>query len=321
MRARDIRLKTKRLSRHYDLLATARSKRAGYKTRVPSSTAVRKLAVRIRGQFLSHYFTEPPKWRLAMRKLARRRTLPDFCVIGPGKTGTSDLAVSIMSHPNVLPPLSKEFWSSDPQTWRKFYPTERQKKSHARRHGVALCPFCVPCLSRIDIPYRLAHSKADIKVVILLREPAERLYSHWKWEVLLAGRKYVESLPFLSTFGAYVDMSLSVYGCMPANSPCSARGLESSIYWRSVQHWMSCFGASNVLVLDVAEYFADRLPVLHTIQSFVGLPCFDNPYLEKTNANPLALPPADPQSMHKLRAFFQPHNERLWEVIGKKFPW
>lgn len=321
MGAHDTKLKTQLVSRHYDLLADARTSQAGYGTPASSRTAVRKLAGRIQGQFLPHYFTNPPKWRLAVRKLARRRTLPDFCVIGPGKAGTSDLAVSIMSHPNVLPPFSKEFWSSDPETWRKFYPTERQKKNHAKRHGAAMSPFCVPCLSKLDIPYRLSQIKPDMKVVIVLREPAERLYSHWKWEVLLAGKRYVESLPFLSTFSAYVDMSLSVYGCLPTNNPCSARGLEMSIYWRAVEHWMTCFGKANLLVLDVREYFDDRLPVLHRIQSFVGLPYFDNPFLEKTNANPLQLPPADEESMEKLRTFFQPHNERLWQIIGKKFAW
>lgn len=311
-----------KLSRHYELVMSQKVASSGYLTPSVRMSLGRKLAMRIESQFLSHYFAHPPKWRVGIRRLTGKRTLPDFCVIGPAKAGTSDLAVSIMSHPNVLPPLVKEFWSANPEEWRIFYPTARERLAHAKQYGTALSPYCVPCLHWMDIPHHLSLSKPDMKVVILLREPTERLYSYWKWEILAAGKKYVESLPFLATFDAYVDMALSTYGCYPGWSPCSARGLEMSIYWKAVAYWIKCFGKKNVLVLDVGDYFNDRAPFLLEIQEFVGLPRIEMSHTHKaTNVNPVHLSPPNVESMERLRSFFRSHNDRLWEVIGKRFSW
>ena len=40
-----------------------------------------------------------------------------------------------------------------------------------------------------------------------------------------------------------------------------------------------------------------------------------------TVENPLTLPPPDEASVAKLSRFFRPHNEMLWELLGKRFAW
>ena len=46
---------------------------------------------RWRYQFLSHYFSRPPGWRLYLRRLGGERVYPNFASLGPVKSGTSDL--------------------------------------------------------------------------------------------------------------------------------------------------------------------------------------------------------------------------------------
>ena len=148
------------------------------------------------------------------------------------------------------------------------------------------------------------------------------MYSHWKWEVLATGKERANRLPFLSTFSAYVDTSLAVHAVAPMFTACSSHGLETSIYWKSVQYWIECFGERNVLVLDVADYFTDRDSVMHSLEDFVGLPRVTLPSFPKVvNENPLQLPPPDSVSMSRLTTFFRPHNEKLWSIIGKRFAW
>jgi hypothetical protein len=310
------------LSRHYDMLAEVRMETLGYQPSGQKKSFLYRSIRAIKRHFLSHYFAAPPTWRKLIRRIGDTRTLPDFCVVGPFKAGTSDLAVNILLHPNVMPPLSKEFWERNPEEWRVYYATETQKRTYAKYHGVSLSPYLTPALHFMEVPYNLSKVKPNAKVVITLRDPVERFFSHWKWEMFLSGKNVAYSLPFLSTFPAYVERSLVVFPNLPMFSSCGLSGLEASIYWKAVEYWIECFGSDNVLVLDVGDYFRDRNGFLRKIHEFVGLPHVTAPtYKKKTNENPLKLPPPDDESISKLRKFFEPHNERLWQVIGKEFEW
>jgi hypothetical protein len=270
-------------------------------------------------QFLPHYFYSPPSWRVWLRRFASERALPDFCMIGPPKSGTSDLAVTIMSHPNIITPLLKEFSSSDPQEWRPYYPTLSAVRRHMRRHGVALCPFVAPYLHRIDIPIILAAIRPETKIVITLRNPAELIFSDWKWHLLHRERRLVEKVPFLTTFAAFVDKALELFPELPVPF---YPGLHCGIYANSVSQWILAFGKKNVRVCDVADYFRDRNAYLLRLEAFLGLPHVPLPqHLPVANRNPVEVPMADPASIAKLREFFEPYNRRLWNVIGTTYSW
>jgi len=311
-----------KLTRGYDLVASYRMRELGYGTPPEYRSRWRRMAAMLEYQFLPHYFGTPPDWRLGLRQFGGRRTLPDFCVIGPIKSGSSDLAVSLMLHPNVMTPLAKEFPIGDAESWRIFYPTEDEKRRHAERHGVALAPYLAPFMHSMLLIDALHRARPDAKIVLTLRDPVERTYSHWKWDMFLSGKKRAETLPFLSTFSAYVDTALEVYPEHAMYSACGASALQTSIYWKSVGYWREKFGAENVMVADMGEYFSDRNGLLRKIQEFVGLPHAEIPSPKvKVNENPIRVPPADAASKAKLKAFFEPHNQKLWDLIGKRFAW
>lgn len=281
-------------------------------------TASRWSAI-LQRQFLPHYFGSPPRWRIWIRNLRKARALPDFCIIGPIKSGTSDLAVTIMSHPNVLCPLVKEFRSTDPLAWKTFYPTLTHVHRHARQHGVALCPFVGPYLHCLDIPIILSSLRPNTKIIINLRNPSELVFSEWKWTVLNNKKQLVDRLQFLKTFPAYVDKLIELFPAVPAPL---GRALHFGIYAPSVAQWLQSFGETNLQILDISDYFTDRNAYLTHVESFLGLPHVPLPHrLPIANANPLDGLAAPPETCAKLRAFFEPYNMRLWDVIGKAFPW
>ncbi len=324
MNAAEIEYKRNKLSRSYQLVSEHRRMFNGYMSENEFPSKLQYLVKLLEYQFLPHYFGIPPSWRKLLRKFGGKRTLPDFCVIGPIKSGTSDLAVNIMLHPNIMTPLAKEFYIPDPEEWRIFYPTERQKKKHASLYGSALSPFLAPYLYWMELTYKLSQMQPNTKIVLTLRDPVKRVYSHWKWEVFLSGKKRASELPFLISFPAYVDKALAVFPEYPMYTykGRDADALQISIYWKAVSYWMECFGRDNVLVLDVADYFFDSNRFLNQIYEFVGLPEFECPASNnKINENPIVLPPPDEESMSKLREFFNPHNEKLWSVLGKEFDW
>jgi len=322
MDAAAIERKRNRLSRAYQLESEYWRMRTGYMSDHELPSKWQYAAKLLEYQFLPHYFGEPPCWRKLLRQLDGQRTLPDFCVIGPIKSGTSDLAVNILLHPNIMAPLAKEFYRPDPEEWRVFYPTERQKKEHASRCGSALSPFLAPYLHKMDVTYRLSQVQPNTKIVLTLRDPVKRVYSQWKWEVFLSGNKHAAELPFLNSFSAYVDRALAVFPDYPMYTTTGFEVLQTSIYWQAVNYWMECFGRDQVLVLDVADYFSDNNGFLNRIYEFVGLPGFECPASShKINENPIVLPPPDQQSLDKLGGFFKPYNEKLWGLLGREFDW
>jgi len=321
MNTAEIERQRNRLSRAYQLESEYWLGRNGYMPDAELPSTLQYAAKLLEYQFLPHYFGMPPSWRMLLRKFGGKRTLPDFCVVGPIKSGTSDLAVNILLHPNIIAPLAKEFYLPDPEDWRAFYPTEREKREHGLRYGPALSPFLAPYLHKMDLTYRLSQAKPDCKIVLTLRDPVKRVFSQWKWEVFLSSNKHAGELPFLSSFSAYVDKALAVFPEYPMYTAAGFDVLQTSIYWKAVSYWMECFGRDNVLVLDVADYFADNNRFLGRIHEFVGLPAFQCPVSTRINENPIALPPPDQESLSKLGEFFKPYNDKLWRVLGKEFDW
>lgn len=314
--------KRNKLSRAYQLVSEYRFMCNGYMSDEDFPSKLQYFTKLLEYQFLPHYFGSPPSWRKLLRKFNGKRTLPDFCVIGPIKSGTSDLAVNIMLHPNIMVPIAKEFYISDPEEWRIFYPTERQKKNHAFRYGSALSPFLAPYLNWMELTYKLSQLQPNTKIVLTLRDPVKRVFSHWKWDVFMSGKKRASELPFLTSFPDYVDKALAVFPEYPMYTACGFDALQTSIYWKAVSYWMECFGRDNVLVLDVADYFLNSNRFLNQIYEFVGLPSFEcPPFNNKVNENPIILPPPDEESMLKLSEFFKPYNEKLWTLLGREFDW
>ncbi|WP_150048088.1 MULTISPECIES: sulfotransferase domain-containing protein [Methylomonas] len=314
--------KRKQLSRSYLLATEYTSIIKGYvpEDKLPSN--IEYLSKWIEYQFLPHYFGYVPVWRSFVRKFSGKRTLPDFCVVGPIKSGTSDLAVNIMLHPNVIPPLVKECFSADLEKWRMYYPTERQKRKLASKYGIALTPFLAPYLHWMELIYNLSKERPETKVVLTLRDPVKRFYSQWKWEVYMAGKKRSDNLYFLNSFPAYVDKALSVFPDYPMFTTCACDPVQTSIYYKAVSYWIECFGKNNVLVLDAQDYFSDSNNFLNKIYGFVGLPNFATPqFKDRVNENPVVLPPADDESVGRLYEFFEPYNKKLWNILDNEFDW
>ncbi len=318
----DFQKRRRRLMRSYELPSEYHEYMSGHKPISFLPKMYRLFLMYIEYQFFPHYFGDPPKWRMFLRRFAGKRTLPDFFVVGPMKSGSSDLAVSLMLHPAIIPPLAKEFFLPNPTTWKIYYPTKRAKNRIKRIHGNALSPYLAPFLHWMEMTYRVSQVIPDAKIILTLRDPVQRFYSHWKWEYFWAGKHSASTLPFLGSFNAFVDCALEMFPHYPMYTACGFQALQASIYWKAVKFWIDCFGRESVLVLDMGQYFQDRNRLLRKIQEFVEIPFYEIPATDvKTNENPLRLPPPDEESISKLKTFFRPHNEKLWEVIEKDFGW
>jgi hypothetical protein len=255
----------------------------------------------------------------AGRLTARWRDLPDFLVIGAQKAGTTALYAYLRWHPEIGGPFWKEVsffdrhWARGEAWYRGQFPLRR----HGRLAGEASPSYVFHPLA----PDRVASLVPDVKLIVLLREPGERAYSHYQHEVAL-GR---EPLSFEDALGAEDERLRGEVERLSAdpkafsfawwNHTYASRGL----YADQLELWFELFPREQVLALTTDELGARPAETYATVLSFLGATphaldsyprVFDRDY-----------PPMREETRTALTARFAEPNRRLEELLGRPLGW
>ena len=274
----------------------------------------------LRYQVLPHYWGNPPWWRLKHRSLVGSRVLPDFACLGAIKSGTSDLSTYLFQHPSILPPLSKEIFSDRPETWRPHSPTVAEMDTVRADTGHASTGYFTPWMHHHPLMDNYRAACPDAKIILMLRDPVERAYSHYKWDLFLGGRAQ-SRIPYYATYAEYVDMSLDLFPGMPYPSPSGFPLLQTGIYAKSTAKWLDRFGRDRVLVVKSEDFFANPVSTVCSIHEFLGLPPTPPTMHKAVNQNPLTAPRQDPESRARLAEFYRPFNEELYALLDRDLQW
>jgi hypothetical protein len=176
----------KRVAESYDIIEQGR--RRQHQERRTLSDRVGDRLQLLRFQFLPHYFSRAPKWRLWLRSLRGPRIMPDFACIGAVKSGTSDLSTYLFQHPSILAPLSKEIMTAHTKAWLPHYPTVKEKQRVLDATGHARSGYFAPWMHQVPLMDAYKAAVPDARIILLLRDPVERAFSHYKWDLFLGGR-------------------------------------------------------------------------------------------------------------------------------------
>jgi hypothetical protein len=274
----------------------------------------------LRYQFLPHYFGRPPKWRLRLRSLGGQRTLPDFACVGAIKSGSSDLSTYLFQHPCILPPLCKEIFTINTEDWPPYYPTVQEKAQVKKEFGEALSGYFNPWMHNLQLIDNYYAVRPDAKIIIMLRNPVDRAYSHYKWDTFQGG-KSLERVPYYKTYAAYVRMALDLFPATPLPSRCGFPFLQTGIYVKSVELWIDRFGRDNVHILRAEDFFQDIPTIVCGIHEFLKIPPIKPELHDVVNRNPIKPPPVDAETLQQLHAFYRPWNEKLYTLLGRNMEW
>ncbi|MEV5837500.1 sulfotransferase domain-containing protein [Nocardia sp. NPDC052112] len=283
---------------------------------------LRGVQLGIRYLTLPHYFGRVPPVRLWLRRFGGPRVLPDFACVGALKSGTTDLASYLMQHPSILAPLTKEIGHGYTQLWGPYFPTEREKAEVLRCTGRALAGYFDPALHDLLLIDNYRAVRPDAKILMMLRDPVERAYSHYKWDLFLSSNDGLRVMPYGKTYADYVGYALEMF---PAPSPPttlpSMPVLGTGVYVNAVARWLEAFGKDNVHIVTAEDFFADISKTVCGVHEFLGLPAVEPVHHHVLNRNPLEIPEPDADSVARLREFYRPWNEKLFEVIGCDLGW
>jgi len=254
--------------------------------------------------------------RLRMRQL---RALPDAVILGAMKSGTSSLHYYLVQQPGVIEPLRKEVHYFDVN----FDRGEAWYRAHFGRVGVAghnldSSPYY---LFHPAVPRRLQALLPQAKLIVLLRDPARRAYSHY-WHERDKGR---EPLSFADAIDAEPERLGNSQQRLADGSLERSREhrhfsyLARGRYAEQLDRWFAVLPRGQFLILRFEDLARDPLGVLSVTLDFLGLPRAATVRLEARNTR--RYPPMDAATAARLREYFEPHNQRLESLLGRSMGW
>jgi hypothetical protein len=264
---------------------------------------------------------------LCRRATARTRTLPDFVIIGAQKCGTSFLYQLLVQHPDVKPAFVKEVHFFDlnfakGESWyRSRFPLQIRKKR--------------PYITGESSPYYLFHPHAprraatvipEAKLVILLRNPVDRAYSHYQHQVARVWGGGHETLAFEEAIEAEERRLAGELEKLSRDEHYHSRNhrtysyLSRGIYVDQIAAWSRFFSRGQMLILRSEDLFDDAGGTLKILLDFLGLPHW-TPKTPASIPNKREYADLSPAIRQRLDEYFRPHNLRLYEYLGVDFGW
>jgi hypothetical protein len=264
----------------------------------------------------------PPRNRIGPLRLLTSgfRSAPDFIIIGAQKCGTTALFNYLEEHPGVAPALTKEihFFDLNFERGLRWYRAHFPARLFGRRrtlHGEASPSYILHPLA----PQRIRASLPGVRLIAIVRDPAERAHSHYQHNV----RKGRERLPFAEALDREeerlsrgIDSSLA--GEDEFRRYYQFSYLLRGIYHRQLERWFERFERREMLILSSDDLRRDPAAAFGRVLEFLGLAPFEP---EFTIHHHYDYEPMDPALKARLQSFFAPHNRRLYELLGRDFGW
>lgn len=254
------------------------------------------------------------------------RPLPDLIIIGAQKSGTTSLHAALSQHPQFLKPYEKEvhFFDGglDPAS-------DNYKKGQAwyrahfpfRRNGSASKVFEASPLYIFNplVADRMFDLLPQVKIVAILRNPTERAISHYFHEK----QRGYESLPIMEALlEEERRMGAAIQSKDYKNSSFIHHSYKSrGLYKEQLERFFKHFPQQQFLLLTSEDFFRDQNNILRQVTDFAGA----NSSFQVIDARPRNVAKNKEQVSAEvydyLNKYFKPHNEALYELLGKEYNW
>ncbi len=248
---------------------------------------------------------------------------PDFLIIGAQKSGTTALFSTLKQHSRLTGALAKEIHYFDNDEWYL-------KNRISDYHTFFPLPYQVPknnllfeatpiYLYHPEIAERLYKYNPDLKLIIMLRNPAYRALSAWTMyhhhfkegenknlydnrefhEAIEAEIKNIESVGFYNDKKAYV---------------------KRGIYYYQIEEYLKYFQKDKLLILESDEFKNQFEKNLAGITSFLDI-SFEKLKAVKNNESRTDNKSLYEPEINMLKEFYRPYNQKLFELLGRKYDW
>ena len=243
-----------------------------------------------------------------------RGTLPGALILGAQKAGTTSLFAFLAQHPGVSVSENKEVHFFDNAFGRgeRWY-RERFPDPKPGQVTIEASPYY---LFHPLVPERAAGLVPSAKLIVLLREPVSRAFSHYQHEVE-SGR---ETLSFEDAVARESER-------LGDSAERLARGetersfehqnfsyVSRGFYAEQIERWLKQYPRSAMLILKAEDMFKAAQEAFDRVCAFLEIaaaPILDAEPRHKRDYEPLS-----PATREQLSSIFEEPNRRLAELTG-----
>ncbi|MDO8471293.1 MAG: sulfotransferase domain-containing protein [bacterium] len=184
----------------------------------------------------------------------------DFICIGPERSGTTWLYQCLKEHPDFCLSEPKEinFFNSSQSFWRKDMAGETnytkglewyQKHFGHCPDGKIVGEITPAYIHSQEVPERIVQNFPDVKLIAILRNPIERLYSHYMYTKM----KGFYELP---SFEEVIEKEKAF--------------VEESAYFKHLQNYLKYFSKKKILITIFEDIEGNPEVFIKEILSFLG---------------------------------------------------
>jgi hypothetical protein len=233
--------------------------------------------------------------------------LPDYIIIGAQRCGTTSMMRYVGVHPRVSFVARKEihFFSQRYGKGKHWYGQQLGKRKTGLLCGEKSADYMVDP----RVPERIAQMIPRAKLICLLRNPVDRALSGFYLGIHLGREKgkFHEAIKrkprqrFVDWWGADVNQFL-------------LRGQ----YAEQLERWFRHFPREQVLVIRYEDMAENTQREYGKVLEYLGLPAFEPKFIQHAQLTKKGMHWA---TRRWLAEYFKPHNERLYELLGRDMRW
>ncbi|CAN0132971.1 unnamed protein product [Scytosiphon promiscuus] len=209
-------------------------------------------------------------------------------------------------------------------------------------------------------PFRMKMILPHARLVVILRDPTERYYSHLRMAMCWTkpGEEFVELEKRQNTLfhnpgdaSGYLEKGAASY--VPYTPLCRGVGATASdladcwrrmqshnplhrgLYADQLERWFRVYDRSQqILILESSEMFSDFVGALDKVTEHIGLPPHSFDYDSRNQHSSSLCETRRPDLFAKgkrydrmredenvFRDWYRPHNQRLSRLLGRELPW
>jgi hypothetical protein len=256
------------------------------------------------------------------------RVLPDFILFGGTRSGVMTLTKYIQEHPNVYTVRNVHFFeytSSNKVEWyKRHFPTNFYKNYFKLKHKQKLVvgESTGTYLFHSEVSKRIKEHIPNVKLIVMLKNPIKTIYSRY----YVFRNEGLES----SSFEDVIKMEMERIKIgderneLRINNPefghiVNFNYLRHCYYAEKLKNWLKEFKKEQILILTNDEFNTDIDKTLKKTFEFLDLP--NHTIKNKIKHNVGKYPKMHESTRKLLVDYFRPHNQELYNLIGKELDW
>lgn len=243
--------------------------------------------------------------------------LPDFIIAGETKCGTTSMYNNLIQHPDILPTLGNgdstitddgevlgvkelRFFDRYYNLGLDWYKDCFPKCSAGQITGEATPMY----LYRTQAIQRMSEVVPDCKIIVLLRNPVDRLVSHYNHLRNVSGKLFYPSFKSFWTTAYESDYYL----------------IDKGIYWQTIERLYGYYPREQVKVIISEELFSNPQEIWNETLDFLGVgPAPLKPKHSRKNTK--TNQQIDTKLREEISEFYAPHNFVLCDLLEREISW